>query len=160
MSEARRVSRACVRCGTLIDVPARGSAHRYCPECKAVRLRELSRQADERRPRRCTVCASYELVTSTRCAAHTVVALRNAAPIDGATRYDDDPACQAFVNAHADGADLAEIAAALGLSYERVRQLVDIAVRKLRRRMPLVGVSAEDLAAYLASKDRQNWRSA
>lgn len=47
-------------------------------------------------------------------------------------RFHEDPACIAFVHDHPGGATLDEVAAFLGCSRERVRQLETSAIEKLR----------------------------
>lgn len=70
------------------------------------------------------------------------------------TSYDDDPACQAIVEANPDGIDNADIAEHMGISRERVRQLVERALASLRARCVLAGITPEDLAAVLARRER------
>ena len=52
--------------------------------------------------------------------------------IDDALDYESDSECQRFVADHPDGACLEEIAAIMGITRERVRQIENIAVRKIR----------------------------
>lgn len=62
-------------------------------------------------------------------------ALRNGATVHPTLPFEDDSAAQRFVDAHPTGALLEDVGRALGLSKERVRQLVDEALAKLHRRL-------------------------
>ena len=52
-----------------------------------------------------------------------------------------------------DGAELAEIAAALGCSKPRVKQIEKRALQKLRKALEARGIDAETVARYLADCD-------
>ncbi len=52
--------------------------------------------------------------------------------IDKETRYEDDYVCRVFVSMYPKGQTLAVIGGMLGLSRERVRQIEERALRKLR----------------------------
>lgn len=47
--------------------------------------------------------------------------------------WTDDPWAQRFVEEHPGGATLSEVGGALGITRERVRQIEEVAMRKLRR---------------------------
>ena len=47
--------------------------------------------------------------------------------------YEDDPWARQFVEAHPDGATLELVGEVLGITRERVRQIEEVALRKLRR---------------------------
>jgi hypothetical protein len=47
--------------------------------------------------------------------------------------WEDDPWARKFVEAHPDGAPLELVGAMLGVTKERVRQIEEVALRKLRR---------------------------
>jgi transcriptional regulator with XRE-family HTH domain len=75
---------------------------------------------------------------------------RRAAPpvrplVDGTTRYADDVAAQLFVLAHPGGAAHESVAEALGVTRQRVAQIEEVALRKLRLRMQIAGISAADV---------------
>lgn len=75
--------------------------------------------------------------------------------IDKTTRYENDVACQLFVSVFAGGATLEAIAEAIGVSRERVRQIEEEAIRKLRA----AGLSAFDLEpGELAARPRHDVR--
>ena len=51
------------------------------------------------------------------------------------SRYEDDIEAQCFVAAHPDGAERGDVAAFFGLSGERVRQIEESALAKMREAM-------------------------
>lgn len=55
--------------------------------------------------------------------------------------WERDPWAQGWVDAHAHGATLEEVGRALGLTRERVRQVEEVAFRKLRRRAQRLGIA-------------------
>jgi hypothetical protein len=63
--------------------------------------------------------------------------------VDHHTRYDDDRAAQAFVEAHPDGAAYADVGHALGVSQECVRQVEYFALRKMAARLARLGLGAD-----------------
>lgn len=65
--------------------------------------------------------------------------------IDADTRYSDDPAAQAFVAEHPDGATLQQVADAMGLCRARLVMVEWRALRRLRERLALRGVGPEDV---------------
>jgi len=71
--------------------------------------------------------------------------------VDRTTAYLRDEAAQRFVHDNPDGATLEEVAAALGVSRERVRQIEARAIRKLRG-----VVSPEQLAELLGLVPRHD----
>ncbi len=100
------------------------------------------------------MCGSLEVVTRNRCEEHRGLHLREDARIDGFTRFADDPECQRFVADHPDGASLEEIGQALGICRESVRLIEEAALKKLGKRLALVGIRAEDAGEYFASRAR------
>lgn len=91
-------------------------ANARCKRCGYV-ARDLSRSG------RCGTCAGVHAVEESL--------------VSHFTRYADDPAAQLFV-AHFDGgATLEFVGAAFGISRERVRQIEEQAIAKLRRRLDL-----------------------
>jgi hypothetical protein len=74
--------------------------------------------------------------------------------VDGTTRYGDDVAAQLFVGTFPRGASHALIGDAMGLTRARIQQVEAIALRKLARRLPLVGVEPDDVLHYLANRER------
>ena len=64
--------------------------------------------------------------------------------------WEDDPGAQAFFAQHPGGATLEEVAAALGVTRERVRQIEEVALRKCRREAKRIGVP---VAALLGTLD-------
>jgi DNA-directed RNA polymerase sigma subunit (sigma70/sigma32) len=63
--------------------------------------------------------------------------------VDRTTPYEQDTAARLFVLHFAEGAPLEAIGEAMGISRERVRQIVDEAIAKLRRS----GLDLSELAA-------------
>lgn len=63
--------------------------------------------------------------------------------------WEDDPGAQAFLAQHPGGATLEEVAAALGVTRERVRQIEEIAMRKCRREAERLGVEASAIFGSL-----------
>lgn len=63
--------------------------------------------------------------------------------------YEDDLWAQTFVAAHPGGATLEEVAAALGIVGERVRQIEEVAMRKCRRAASELGFDAAELRESL-----------
>lgn len=102
---------------------------------------------DKRRydPRGVAVGVSHELKT---CPRHRWA--RRRTRVDRVTAFVKDQAARRFVDEHPDGATLEEVAAALGVSRERVRQIESRALRKLRAEFPpellaeLLGVARHD----------------
>ena len=74
------------------------------------------------------------------------------APIDGTTRYADDARCQYVVAAHPDGINNEQIGELLGISRERVRQIVDSALDSLRRRCAVAGITEDDVRELFARR--------
>ena len=60
--------------------------------------------------------------------------------VDATTRYEHDTAAQLFVAAHPNGGTPAEVAAALGISRQRVEVILAVAVRKLAKRGVFLGM--------------------
>ena len=56
------------------------------------------------------------------------------APSWKATRFAQDPAARDFVDLHPNGATLEEIGATMGLTRQRVQQLLELGLRKVRAR--------------------------
>lgn len=138
----------------MIDGAQAGFDTRCC-NCDAAYRRASTQEstlcpACRRKPNGCTVCGEpvsvRKYLRCDRCVEAGVVAPSGPARIDGITRYDDDPECQRFVEEHPGGASIYEIGDALGISGERVRQIEAVALRRLRARLALVGLSIEDLA--------------
>jgi transcriptional regulator with XRE-family HTH domain len=65
--------------------------------------------------------------------------------VDSATRYVDDPAARLFVAHFGDAASYEDVGEALGVSRERVRQIEEVALRKLRLGMRAAGITAADV---------------
>lgn len=63
--------------------------------------------------------------------------------------WDDDPWAQSLVISHPTGMTLEEVGAALGITKERVRQIEEVALRKIRRRFPHDRTLIEDLELLL-----------
>jgi hypothetical protein len=63
--------------------------------------------------------------------------------------WEDDAWAQAFLAKHPGGATLEEIAQALGLVRERVRQIEEVALRKCKREAKRLGVPVEALLGTL-----------
>lgn len=77
---------------------------------------------------------------------------RPGAEVDGHTRYTADAAAQAFVASHPGGATLETVAESFGLTRERVRQIEEQALARLRRLLPVAGVAAHDVVDMLMSR--------
>lgn len=84
------------------------------------------------RPPRTPLCADCSFATAT---------------IDPDLRFGEDPAAQRFVDLHPGGASLLEVAEALGLTLRNVQYIEEVAVQHMRKRLRLVGVDADSLAA-------------
>lgn len=74
------------------------------------------------------------------------------APIDPRTRYADDARAQYVVACHPDGINNEQIGELLGISRERVRQIVDSALDSLRRRCAVAGITEDDVREMLARR--------
>jgi hypothetical protein len=73
--------------------------------------------------------------------------------------YSEDEFCQAFVSAHPGGATLEEVGAYLGVTRERVRQIVDACVSRLAYRRELRDWLPPDEEAVVEwSLGREPWR--
>lgn len=72
--------------------------------------------------------------------------------IDGHTPWSDDERCRALVESHPDGMTLHEVGVAFGVSRERIRQIEEIALKRLLARCELAGISREDVGAMLSTK--------
>lgn len=99
-----------------------------CTSCGRLRPRE-----DLSRTGRCTDCGS----------AHVERAFARGAIVHPTLAYALDEAAQRFVAEHPDGATLDEVGAAIGMTRERIRQIEDDAIAKMRRRAPLAGLDDE-----------------
>lgn len=73
--------------------------------------------------------------------------------------WEDDLWAQAFVDAHPEGATLAEVAEALGLVRERVRQIEETALRKIRRAEGADDEPEDSRAAQVGADVRADGRS-
>lgn len=67
-------------------------------------------------------------------------------------RYVDDPAAQAFVAKHDQGAKLEEIGEHLGITRERVRQIEVVALKRFLARLALAGIERADLALFISQR--------
>ncbi len=63
--------------------------------------------------------------------------------------WEDDDWAQAFLAQHPGGATLAEVADAIGVVRERVRQIEEVALRKFKREADRLGVPVEALLGTL-----------
>lgn len=73
-------------------------------------------------------------------------------PLDWRTSYADDERCRALIESHPDGMTLHEVGMAFGVSRERIRQIEEIALKRLLARCKLAGISREDVASMLSTK--------
>lgn len=64
--------------------------------------------------------------------------------IDNETRYEDDFVCRVFVHMYPKGQTLAMVGEMLSLSRERVRQIEERALRKLRANVAALGLEAPE----------------
>lgn len=95
------------------------------------------------------ICGRAEATTgSGRCDGCRGLRVLTGATIDSITRYEDDLAAQLFVWEHPDGADNQEIANLFGITRERVRQILDTALAKLRKRAAAFGIDPSDLDLF------------
>ncbi len=72
-------------------------------------------------------------------------------------RFRDDVEAQRLVEAHPDGMTCEDVASALGLSRERVRQIEHDAMRTLVARLVLSGIGAGEVAAGFARRADTQW---
>lgn len=138
----------------------RGSARaikpRRCYHCKALFTPPTprGRRCDACAPA-CPVCSGPSDRKGQRC--HECAGIRlTDALVDGHTRYTEDVACQLFVATFTEGATLESIGEALGLTRERVRQIEAVAIEAFSRRLRLVGIDEDDLAAALRRRS-EGW---
>lgn len=134
-------SRRCRRCSASY-VYERGdrSTSTLCPACRPV----------------CVDCGdSISGGDAERCIDCMALAqLRQGSDIDPHTRYEDDLRCQAVVSAHPDGINNDQIGQLLGISRERVRQILDGAIARLRKRCELAGITEDEVRDMLARRAR------
>jgi hypothetical protein len=84
-----------------------------------------------------------EALTTQRGARRNTSSFR-VATVPPESSYLEDAVAQAFVAEHG-GATLDEVAKEMGITRERVRQIEAVALARLRKRMPLAGITVEDL---------------
>jgi hypothetical protein len=107
---------------------------------------------DPRMTTTCPVCGGTKPRFFMRCDDCLGVHVQPGALIDAITPYASDVAAQLFVAHFGDGATLEDIGDALGVTRERVRQIEQVALRHLRARAKLAGISREDIAAILVGR--------
>lgn len=110
---------------------------------------------------KCTLCTrEMERTTrSGRCrSCQRVRAPSRSTTVHPSTPYALDVGAQRFVAEHPDGASLYEIAEAMGVSAERVRQIEEAALRGLRARAQLAGIEQSDLALLVGGGARSLMR--
>ena len=98
----------------------------------------------------CTHCGAVVTARHRRCPGCAGAHTREGTLVHPTSRYADDPAAQ--ILASRGGATLETVAAALGVSRERVRQIQTAAIAHIRARLPLVGLDASHLAEVLATR--------
>lgn len=144
----------------VIDVAVGSSDHAAklaAPFVAQVRSEHATKLSALPRGRHCTRCGepcekkpSYH----GRCDACASVHedLSDSPAIDALTRWEEDEIAQAVVALNPDGATLEQVGELIGVTRERVRQIEDKALAKLRARAASFGLTASDLAAVLAAK--------
>lgn len=98
----------------------------------------------------CTHCGAVVTARHRRCPGCAGAHTRADTVVHPTSRYAQDPAAQMI--ASRGGATLETVAAALGVSRGRVRQIQSAALAHLRARLPLVGLDASHLAEVLATR--------
>lgn len=140
-SVPRRACAGCTRLCSIAEISRRSTLCRVCRGtcvgCKRlVGIEQLSRA------RYCERCEG----------AHVTRARARGATVHPTMPFAEDQAAQDFVAAHPGGATLEVCGDALGITRERLRQIETKAIKSLRKRCRLVGITAEDLAAVLAGR--------
>lgn len=142
--------RACAGCVRLCPVGEIGRRSGLCRTCRGtcasckrvVGVPQLSRTA-----RCCERCTESGAV-------HLGRAIDRGATVHPMLPFAEDAAAQAFVEQHPGGATLEVCGDALGVTRERLRQIESKALKRLRKRCRLAGITAEDLVAVLANRGR------
>lgn len=95
----------------------------------------------------CPMCG-LPTTRRSKCSLCAGVRVQPGALVHPSTRYELDPAAQMI--ASMGGATLEMVGEAMGISRERVRQIEAVALRRLKARCRLAGITEADVAAALS----------
>lgn len=111
---------------------------------RAIKLSRINTRED----RECPVCGAIKQVGQARCRDCRGLHITDGR-VNAHETFGQDEQARSFVEENVGGATLHEVGLALGVTRERVRQIEEVALRKLRAALRLQGVTLEDVVEVL-----------